>query len=587
MKLTPRFFVYLILALAAPRAGWAATGGDRLEAFFRDYLEESFRLRPVGATQLGDHRFDQLMDDLTSDGQEAWERHLRHTLEVLPKVVEYGTLDRASQIDYEIFRHDLETEIWLLENMRPFEQDPRVYNNYLNESVYLVLAQSTLPPEQNVSNAIARMGQMGRVLEAARANLKNPPRVVTVTAIRQNQGAIAFYEKAIFELAGRTRQSAALRQAASSVVESLKGYATFLESDLLPRAVGEWRLGRDRFVRNLELVLDAGLSADEVQAEAKAEFDWVQNEMYVIARQLWSRYQPGQPLPTDDATGRRETVRLVLTAIGKDHGRPEDLTRDVRRIVARIKPFIEKAGILTLPMPDRCRVIEMPEFQRGNSTAYMNSPPPLDPDAAGYFAVSPPPKDWDSGRVESFLEEYNRHMLEILTIHEAYPGHYVQYEYANRNASLIRRVLPSGAYVEGWAVSMEQTMLDQGYGDGDLALRLTQLKFYLRAVANTILDYRMHCEGMTDEAALDLLMGQSYQSEGEARLKVIRSKQSSAQLSTYFIGRLAHSRLRTQMQRELGPRFNLAKFHEAVLEEGAVPMKFLQELVRARLIGGR
>jgi uncharacterized protein (DUF885 family) len=451
--------------------------------------------------------------------------------------------------------------------------------------VYLLLAQSTLPRETNIANAIARMRQIDRVLAAAQSNLRNPPRAHTETAIRQNRGAIAFYEAELFTLAGKTRQAGALRQAAREVTEALKVYQRFLETDLLPRADGEWRLGRERFAQRLEMELDAGLGVDEVQTEAEAEFDRVQNQMHVIARQLWSRYYPGHPLPPDDLAGRRETVRRVLTAIGKDHGRPEDLTRDVRRMVGRITEFIDEAGVLALPEPDRCRIIEMPEFQRGNSTAYMNSPPPLDPDAAGYYAVSPPPKEWDAARVRSLLEEYNRHMLQILTIHEAYPGHYVQYEYANRNASLIRRVLPSGVYVEGWAVAMEQTMLDQGYGDGDLALRLTQLKFYLRAVVNAILDYRMHCEGMTDEAALALLMDDAYQSEGEARLKVIRSKQSSVQLSTYFVGRIAHGRLRQKIQRELGENFNLARYHEAVLTEGAVPVKYLPELVRAKLMG--
>jgi uncharacterized protein (DUF885 family) len=138
-------------------------------------------------------------------------------------------------------------------------------------------------------------------------------------------------------------------------------------------------------------------------------------------------------------------------------------------------------------------------------------------------------------------------------------------------------------YIEGWAVYTEQMMLDQGYGAGDLALRLTQLKFYLRAVVNRILDHRMHCEEMSDDEAMELLVNQSFQSEGEARLKVIRSKQSSVQLSTYFTGRMAHYQLRQQIQRELGERFNLARYHEAVLAHGAVPMKYLPELVRADL----
>jgi uncharacterized protein (DUF885 family) len=159
----------------------------------------------------------------------------------------------------------------------------------------------------------------------------------------------------------------------------------------------------------------------------------------------------------------------------------------------------------------------------------------------------------------------------------------VQLEYSNRSESLIRRALQSGVFMEGWAVYTEQMMLDQGYGGGDLALRLNQLKFYLRAVANTILDQQMHCGNLTDDEALKFLTGRCFQSEGEARLKIIRSKQSSCQLSSYFAGRMAHYRLRQEIERELGDKFSLARYHEAVLTPGAVPVKYLPELVRARL----
>jgi uncharacterized protein (DUF885 family) len=215
--------------------------------------------------------------------------------------------------------------------------------------------------------------------------------------------------------------------------------------------------------------------------------------------------------------------------------------------------------------------------------AFLNPAPPLDPRASSIYAISPPPKDWDNRRVASYLEEYNRHMLQILTIHEAYPGHYVQLEYSNRNPSLIRRVLYSGVFAEGWAVYTEQMLLDQGYGDGDLALRLNQLKFYLRAVANAILDHKMHCDGMTDDEAQKFLMERVFQSEGEAVGKVIRAKQSSCQLSTYFVGRTAFYRLRQQIERELGEQFDLGRFHEAVLDHGTLPVKYLPELVRERL----
>ena len=571
------------LWLAGPATSSAQDADTALREFFQRYLEESFRQRPLEATHLGDHRFDHLLDDLSAQARAAWVEHGRKTLAELPKQVDYEKLSGAGKIDFEILRHELTKSLWLAENIRPFEEDPRVYNEYISDSTFLLLTQSTLPQETNIGNCIARMKQIPKVVAAARENLRTPPQVVTETAMRQNRGAIAFYEHDIFQLAGKTPQADKLKAGAGEVVASLKQYQEFLERDLLPRAKGQWRLGKEKFARKLELELDAGLTADAVLADAEAEFARVERDMYVIARQLWSRYFPQQALPPDDAAGRHTTIERVLRQVAQEHSKPEDLTRDARATVAQIKQFISAHDILRLPQPDRCQVIEMPEFQRGNSTAYLNSAPPLDPKAVSIYAVSPPPKDWDAQRVKSLLEEYNRYMLQILTIHEAYPGHYVQLEYANRNPSLVRRVLGSGVYIEGWAVYTEQMMLDQGYGQGDLPLRLTQMKFYLRAVANTILDHKMHCTQWTDEEALKFLTERAFQSEGEARLKIIRAKQSSCQLSTYFVGRMAMYRLRQQIERELGEKFVLGRYHEAVLEQGSVPVKYLPALLRATL----
>ncbi|MGA2867465.1 MAG: DUF885 domain-containing protein [Verrucomicrobiota bacterium] len=577
-------FAAALCALAAGAVTASAQGEDaKLYAFFQQYLEGHFRQQPLDATRLGDHRFDHLLDDLSRPAREAWVAHARQTLQALPRQVDSARLTRAGQIDFAIFQHDLARSLWLAENTHPFEEDPRVYGDYLSDSVYLLLTQSTLPPETNIANCLARMALLPRVVAAARQNLRNPPRALLETALRQNQGAIAFYERDLFQFAGKTPQLTALKSAAAAVAACLKDYQKFLEQDLLPQAQGDWRLGKEKFYRKLELELDADRNADQVLADAKAEFERVGREMYVVARQLWSRYFPRQPLPPDDPAGRRAAIQQVLGRIGLDHGQPETLLRDVRRTVAEIRRFIAQRDILRLPQPDTCRIIEMPEFKRGNSTAYLNSAPPLDPKAAGYYAVSPPPSDWDAQRIQSYFQEYNRNMLQILTIHEAFPGHYVQLEYANRVPSPIRRVLQSGVYIEGWAVYTEQMMLDQGYGQGDLPLRLTQLKFYLRAVGNAILDHQMHCAAMTDDQALSFLTDQGYQSQGEARLKIIRAKQSSVQLSTYFVGRMAHYRLRQAIQRELGDKFQLGPFHEAVLAQGPVPVKYLPELVRSRL----
>jgi uncharacterized protein (DUF885 family) len=584
-----RTLIFSLFVWFGLNLSWAQGQAEdaKLESFFKGYLDKVFRLQPMHATEMGDHRFDAELEELTPQSRSRWLELTRTTLTDLPQQVDYQKLSRAGQIDFEILAHSLKADNWLTENFRPFEEDTRIYNGYINDSVYLLLTQSTLPAETNVANCIARMAQIPRIVATARQNLRNPPRVHTETAIRQNRGAIAFYETDIFQFAGETRQLPQLKAAAEPVVSSLKEYQKFLENDLLPKANGEWRIGSEKFAHKLDLELDAGVNADQVMADAESEFARVGRDMYVIARQLWSKYFSKQALPPDDQDGRRATVEKVLRAVAQEHCKAEDLTNEMKQRVARLKEFISENDILKLPEPDHCQVIEMPEFKRGNSTAYMEAPAPLDPNGTGHLAVSPPPKDWDARRVESYLEEYNNHMLDILTIHEGYPGHSVQLEYMNQNPSLIRRVLQSGVYIEGWAVYTEQMMLDQGYGQGNLALRLNQLKFYLRAVANTILDHKMHCSNMSDDEALQFLMNSCFQSEGEARLKVIRSKQSSCQLSTYFVGRMAHYRLRQQIERELGDKFVLGRYHGAVLEPGAVPVKYLGELVRKKLSGNQ
>ena len=604
MHLSRLIVVGMALCIASGTLTFAQEADPQLEKFFKEHLEASFRLRPVEATGLGDHRYDNRLDDISKEARAGWLKQTRATLKELPKQVNHKKLSPAAKVDFEILKQDLERDIWLTENFRPFEEDPRVYGRYINDSVYMLLTQSTLPVETNIANCIARMKEIPRAIATAKQTLTRPPKQHLDTAIRQNRGAIAFYEKEMFELAaialsdapagshpspsiplpveGRGRLMAELKTASGPVVAALKDYQQFLEKEVMPRATGEWRIGKRKFAKKLELVLDAGMTAEQVLADAEAEYARVHQDMYVVSRQLWSQYFPKQPLPPDDEKGRLEVISKVIAAVSQEHGKPADLLKNTQATVADIKKFIRERDILTLPEPDTCQIIEMPEFKRGNSIAYMENAPPLDPNAASFYAISPPPADWDAAKVKSFMEEYNEHMLQILTIHEAYPGHYVQIEYANRNPSLVRKVLASGVYIEGWAVYTEQTMLDQGYGDRDLRLRLMQLKFYLRAVVNAILDHKMHCQSMTDDEAMKLMVEGAFQSEGEARLKVIRAKQSSTQLSTYFVGRMAHYRVRQSVEREMGDRFNLGRFHEAVLKEGSIPVKYLPELVRTR-----
>ena len=584
MKLAMACGLLALLGCAATLRAADDKGEDaRLLDFFKSYLDETFRAEPMTATRLGDHRYDDRLDDLSKEARAANLERDRKALADLPKRVDAAKLSPDDRLDYEILRHHLERAVWLAETFDEFVDDPRVYNTYLADSVYLLLTQSSLPKEVNLKNALARMARIPRVVEVARATIGDPPKVKAETALRQAQGAIHFYQEELFRLVDAPPGQGELGEKAAAIVRALRDHVAFLETKVLPRATGDWRIGREKFARKLELELDAGLSADEVLREAESEAERVEREMAVIARALWSSLFPDVAVPPDDEAGRRDLIRKVLGRIAEDHGTPETLVADVRATVDEIKRFITERGILRLPEPDHCRIVEMPEFKRGFSVAYLENAPPLDPAGYSEYAVSPPPAHWTAAQVDSYLREYNKAMLRILTIHEAYPGHYVQLEYSNRCPSLIRRVLSSGTFAEGWAVYTEQMMLDQGYGGGDLKLRLQQLKFYLRAVVNAILDHKMHCGGMTDAEAMELLIGRAFQTEGEALGKVVRAKLSSCQLSTYFVGRTAFYRLRRSVQRELGDRFDLGRYHEAVLAHGTLPVKYLPDLVRKAL----
>ncbi len=554
-----------------------------LESFFREYLESTFRLEPMTATRLGDHRFDARLDDLSAPGRQARLDRDRAALADLRRKVRLEKLSPDRRIDYEIVRHHLERSIWLAETFHPFEDDPRVYGEYLTESVYLLLTQSSLPPAINIKNALSRMAQIPRVVEVAKSTIKIPARVKVQTAIRQTEGAIAFYDGDILTLASTEPDRRALKEKAVPIISALNRHLDFLKNEVLPRSHNNWRIGLDRFAHKIELELDAGLSAREVRTEAEREASRVESEMAVIARQVWGTNFPDEPLPLDDPEGRRTLIKRVLNVVADDHGTPETLVANVRGTVAEMKTFISAHKIVRLTEPDRCRIVEMPEFLRGNSVAYLNPAPPLDIQGSSEYAISPPPREWNRRQVESYLREYNRAMLRILTIHEGYPGHYVQLQHSNRCPSLIRRVLSSDTFAEGWAVYTEQMMLDQGFGRADLGLRLQQLKFYLRAVVNAILDNQMHAGSMTDAEAMELLVHRAFQTEGEALGKIIRAKQTSCQLSTYFVGRMAFYRLRQQVQRESGAHFDLERYHEAVLSHGTIPVKYLPELVRKSL----
>jgi uncharacterized protein (DUF885 family) len=256
----------------------------------------------------------------------------------------------------------------------------------------------------------------------------------------------------------------------------------------------------------------------------------------------------------------------------------EAVVDTARSTLAEATEFVRRKDFVTMP-EEPLEIILMPEFQRGIAFAYCDSPGPLDKGQRTFYAVSPIPEEWTAPQVESFLREYNERSIANLSIHEAMPGHFLQIAHSNRYPSVLRAMLSSGSFIEGWAVYTERVMYEQGFRAGDPLMRLVQLKWYLRAVTNAIIDSAIHVDGMTREDAMKLMVETGFQEEREAAGKWVRAQLSSAQLSTYFVGYQEHSDLRAEAERRDGAKFDLKRYHDAVLSFGSPPVRYVRALL--------
>ena len=246
--------------------------------------------------------------------------------------------------------------------------------------------------------------------------------------------------------------------------------------------------------------------------------------------------------------------------------------------------FTREHDLVTVPDAP-VRIIEMPEFQRGVAVAYCDSPGPLDKGLETYYAISPIPDEWSDAQATSFLREYNDRMIHLLSIHEGVPGHYLEGAHSVGHPSTLRAVLRSGPFAEGWAVYTEEVMAQAGYLDHDPLFRLVQLKFYLRSVANAILDIGVHVDGWEREQAMELMVRTTFQQEIEASGKWVRAQVSSAQLPTYFVGAQEHFDMRRAVEEKRGDAFDLKAYHDEVLSKGAPPVRFVRQLILDEPIG--
>lgn len=570
-------------AAAPPVANAAdATADARFADLSQRWLDAAMRLGPVSATQIGDHRFDAELDDLSATGRAARLELSRRILAEL-EAIDAGALSRANQVDAALLRNQLRYDIWDLETMQSWAWDPQVYSQLAGGALYGLMARDFAPLPERLRSATARMQKLPALFAQAHANLvpERVPKIHAETVAKQNRGLLSLVDGLIVPHADAlaAEDRARLEAAIADLRAAVEEHQAWLDDTLVPNASGNFRIGAERYDEKLAFALNSPLDRAEIRSRAEAELARVRSEMYAISRDVLGATLDGRTLPATPAADLQQAaIEAALERAYAERPARDEVMATAEEALARASAFVRDRDLVTMPETP-VRIITMPEFQRGVALAYCDPPGPLDRDQPTFYAVSPIPDDWTEAQVTSFLREYNTRSIHELTIHEAMPGHYLQLAHANRYPSALRAVLYSGPFVEGWAVYAEKMMANAGYLGGDPLYKLINLKWDLRVIGNALIDQAIQVDGMTREQAMEFMTRQTFQEEREAAGKWVRAQLTSAQLPTYFVGYQEHMDLRREAERRAGADFDLKRYHDTVLSFGSPPVRYARALM--------
>lgn len=586
-----RTFALLLAAAALPTLPFAtiamaaapqATAESAFTALSKRYVEGIAQFSPVYGTTLGDHRFDDRIGDVSAAGRT---RRIAHDTALLAELgrIDRATLSRESQVDAALLDNALRYDLWDLQTLQSWKWDAQIYNDIAGTALYGLAARDFAPWPQRLKSATARMEAMPAFLAQARAQLvpARVPQVFATTVAKQNSGVVDIAETMLAPHAGelapadRKRFDAAIATLKTAVAEHQK----WLDTVLVPQAKGEFRLGAALYDQKVKFALVSTLTRQEIKTRALKAKSETRAEMYALARQVLSGKSDAPALPDQPTAEQQQTA--IEAALARSYAQRPDrggLMDKAKATLAQATDFVRAKGLVSMP-DSPVKIITMPKFQQGVAVAYCDSPGALEQQLDTFYAISPIPDDWTDVQATSFLSEYNNYMLQDLSIHEAMPGHYLQIAHANQNKSVLRAVLSSGPFVEGWAVYAEGMMADANYMDGDPLFKLTVLKMRLRSITNSLLDIGIQTEGMTRDQAMELMTKGAFQQEREAAGKWTRASLGSTQLLSYFTGYSEHMAMREEAKQRLGAKFDLKAYNDAVLAHGSPPARFVRQLM--------
>jgi uncharacterized protein (DUF885 family) len=518
---------------------------------FRSYaataVDDLLRGRPEWATTLGDHRFDDQINDLSIDGL-ATRASMLSARRAELATLDAGALDAEDRVDLDMLVGELDRVIFETGDFGAVTWDPLEYN--VGEALYPLLTRDVLPVPDRLRAIAARLDLIPSRLALAERQLEAPPLVHVQTALSQHPGNVAMVGEEVARLLDEDpRQRRVVEAAQLRALEAMEAYAGTLRK-LLDGPHRSPRIGRDLFARRLALALHSPLTPEDLVKRAERRIDELDEQLASVAAEYLghqgsgrgtadqyaaNQYAANQYAANQYASGGDQVVRTALGHVATQAPSDDTIVAAAEAALALCTEAVRSLGFVSVP-DDPLRIELMPVFRRGVGGAYCDPAGPLEEGGETSFAIAPTPDNWSAEQKASFYREYNDAMVVDLTVHEAMPGHMLQLAHARRfqGSTLARQVLQSGSFIEGWAVHAERIMAEAGLGG--LPVRLQQLKMQLRCAINAILDVSVHAGDLDEKGALGLMMGRGYQEESEARAKWRRACLTSSQLSTYFVG---------------------------------------------------
>jgi len=548
------------------------TADEQFESLASNYIEKLLRLNPEWATGLGDHRYDGRLNDYSMAGVEAERSLTKAYLDSLSKIGP-AELNSANSIDFKIMQTNLESMLYSLDTLKEYEWNPLYYN--VGGAIYGLLAREFAPLNDRLKSVKERLAGIPAVVDAAEANLKNPTKIHTETAILQNSGTIGLIENDLNMYLSQTPElKAEFAPVQAQAVKALEQYGKWLQKDLLPRANGDFRIGDDKFKRKLYYSLESDLTKEEILNSAEEDLKKTQDALYETAVPFFQKFFP-TIANTNIAKDKKTVIKAVLDKLADNHPTNATIVDLAKQDLKTTTDFVRANNLVTVP-DNPVNVVVMPEYQRGVAVAYCDAPGPLEKNGETFFTISPTPKDWTTNRVESFFREYNNYMLQDLTIHEGMPGHYLQLAHSNKfkAPTMIRVIFSNGMFVEGWATYAEQLMVEKGYGGPEV--KMQELKMHLRLIINAIIDQKIHTAGMTENEAMLLMKNEGFQEEGEAAGKWRRACLTSSQLSTYYVGNTELNLLRKAYEARYGTN-DMKAMNDAIISFGSPAPKYIKK----------